>query len=195
MATISVSLPSDGTTADVADYNTPVTTIVNEFNGNIDNANIKSGAGISTSKLASDNGIAAGMIGSSAISLGYAQIITSFTTTADNVLTDVTSLTATVTVPAGSRRVEVTGFARYMSTSNTGIGINLTVIEDGTQIAQSATTAHPVPGGAMPALVLANKVPTAGSHTYKLQALQEGTGTYTLFASATSPAYISVKVF
>lgn len=56
MSTISVNLPSDGTTADVADYNTPINTIVNEFNGNIDNANIKSGAAISGSKLA-DNSI------------------------------------------------------------------------------------------------------------------------------------------
>lgn len=56
MGTISVSLPSDGTTADVADYNTPINDIVNEFNGNIDNANIKSAAAIAGSKLA-DNGI------------------------------------------------------------------------------------------------------------------------------------------
>jgi hypothetical protein len=52
MAIISVSLPADGETADVADVNTPITTIVNEFNGNIDNANIKSGAAIDGSKLA-----------------------------------------------------------------------------------------------------------------------------------------------
>jgi hypothetical protein len=52
LGTISVTLPTDGTTADVADYNTPITTIVNEINGNIDNANIKSGAAISGSKLA-----------------------------------------------------------------------------------------------------------------------------------------------
>lgn len=52
MATISVSLPSDGQTIDAADYNTPITTIVNEINGNLDNANIKSGAAITGSKLA-----------------------------------------------------------------------------------------------------------------------------------------------
>lgn len=52
MGTISVSLPTDGTTADVADVNTPINTIVNEFNGNIDNANIKSAAAIAGSKLA-----------------------------------------------------------------------------------------------------------------------------------------------
>lgn len=56
MATINVSLPSDGTTGDVADYNTPITTIVNEINGNLDNANIKSSAAIAGSKLA-DNSI------------------------------------------------------------------------------------------------------------------------------------------
>lgn len=56
MSTVSVTLPADGTTADVADYNTPINTIVNEFNGNIDNANIKTAAAISGSKLA-DNSI------------------------------------------------------------------------------------------------------------------------------------------
>jgi hypothetical protein len=54
MGTISVSLPSDGTTADVADYNTPINTIVTLVNGNLDNANIASGAAIAGSKLASD---------------------------------------------------------------------------------------------------------------------------------------------
>lgn len=52
MGTISVSLPSDGTTADVADYNTPITTIVNAINGNLDNDNISESAAIALSKLA-----------------------------------------------------------------------------------------------------------------------------------------------
>lgn len=52
MANISVSLPSDGETIDVADYNTPITTIVNEFNGNLDNSNIATAAAIAGSKLA-----------------------------------------------------------------------------------------------------------------------------------------------
>lgn len=57
MGNISVSLPSDGTSADVSDYNTPLTTIVNAINGGLDNANIASGAAIATSKLAEDEGI------------------------------------------------------------------------------------------------------------------------------------------
>lgn len=54
MANISVSLPSDGETIDAADYNTPINTIVNEINGNLDNSNIDSAAAISGSKLADD---------------------------------------------------------------------------------------------------------------------------------------------
>lgn len=67
MATISVSLPSDGTAADVSDYNTPITTIVNEVNGNLDNANIKSGAAIATSKLADDAGITTAKIAADSV--------------------------------------------------------------------------------------------------------------------------------
>lgn len=67
MGVISVSLPGDGQTADVADYNTPINTIVTEINGNLDNANIKSAAAIATSKLASDAGIIAAMLGTAAI--------------------------------------------------------------------------------------------------------------------------------
>lgn len=52
MGLISLSLPSDGSTADVADVNTPLTTIATELNGNLDNNNIKSGAAIDGAKLA-----------------------------------------------------------------------------------------------------------------------------------------------
>jgi len=52
MANISVSLPSDGETVDVADYNTPINTIVNEINGSLDNSNITAAAAIAGSKLA-----------------------------------------------------------------------------------------------------------------------------------------------
>lgn len=45
MGTISVSLPTDGSTAEVADYNTPITTIVNAINGNLDSTNMSSLSG------------------------------------------------------------------------------------------------------------------------------------------------------
>ncbi len=56
MSNISVSLPADGDTIDASDYNTPITTIVNDYNGNIDNSNIAAAAAIAGSKLA-DGGI------------------------------------------------------------------------------------------------------------------------------------------
>lgn len=52
MGLISPQQVSDGSTADASDINTPINTIANEFNGNIDNANIKSAAAIDASKLA-----------------------------------------------------------------------------------------------------------------------------------------------
>lgn len=52
MGLIALPLPADGTTADVADYNTPLTTLATLVNGNIDNANIASAAAIDGSKLA-----------------------------------------------------------------------------------------------------------------------------------------------
>ncbi len=53
MGLISPAQVSDGSTADASDVNSPINTIANEFNGNIDNANIKSAAAIDASKLAS----------------------------------------------------------------------------------------------------------------------------------------------
>lgn len=51
MATISLSLPSDGQTIDAADVNTPFNTVAAAINGNLDNDNIASGANISGTKL------------------------------------------------------------------------------------------------------------------------------------------------
>lgn len=55
MATISVSLPSDGQTADAADYNVPINTIVSEINGGLDSDNIEAG-GITPNALVSGTG-------------------------------------------------------------------------------------------------------------------------------------------
>lgn len=66
MATISVSLPSDGETIEVADYNVPITTIVNEINGNLDNTNIAAAAAIAGSKLA-DSGVSTAKLADAAV--------------------------------------------------------------------------------------------------------------------------------
>jgi hypothetical protein len=66
MGNLSVSLPSDGQTIDSADYNTPINTIVNDYNGNIDNSNIAAAAAIAGSKLA-DGGITTAKIAADAV--------------------------------------------------------------------------------------------------------------------------------
>lgn len=55
MATISVSLPSDGQTIDAADYNVPINTIVSAINGGIDSQNITAG-GVVPNSLTSGTG-------------------------------------------------------------------------------------------------------------------------------------------
>lgn len=55
MGTVSVSLPSDGQTADAADYNVPINTIVSEINGGLDSANIEAG-GVVPNGLVSGTG-------------------------------------------------------------------------------------------------------------------------------------------
>lgn len=55
MGTVSTTLPADGQTIDASDVNTPINAILAEFNGNIDNDNIKAAANISGSKLADDS--------------------------------------------------------------------------------------------------------------------------------------------
>jgi hypothetical protein len=67
MGVVSLSLPADGTTGTVSQYNTPLTTLQTEFNGNIDNNNIKTSAGIATSKLADDGGIGGAKLASASV--------------------------------------------------------------------------------------------------------------------------------
>ncbi len=55
MGLISPTQVTDGTTADASDVNNPINTIANEFNGNIDNANIKTAAAIDGTKIASSS--------------------------------------------------------------------------------------------------------------------------------------------
>lgn len=54
MGTISVSSITNGSSLDATVVSNNFSTVVNEFNGNIDNNNIKAGAAIATNKLASE---------------------------------------------------------------------------------------------------------------------------------------------
>lgn len=84
MGTISVSLPSDGQTADAADYNVPINTIVSEINGGLDSDNIEAG-GVVPNSLVSGTGTSwawqswtptwsANTVGNGTVSAKYIQI-------------------------------------------------------------------------------------------------------------------------
>jgi len=94
MANISVSLPSDGETIDVADYNTPINTIVNEINGGLDNSNITAAAAIAGSKLANTS------VTPNKLSTGASRsyVATSQTTTSTSPVALATAQDVTVTI-------------------------------------------------------------------------------------------------
>lgn len=139
--------------------------------------------------------IPAERIATDAITLGTpGKVTSSFTTTTATAFVDVTNLFTTVTVPAGGRGIEITGFASAIRTSAiAGTALSLAIYEGATQIASCDMT-EPVSGYNMPAFVYANFVPSAGVHTYKIAVFQGAAGTLTVPAGITSPAYIVAKM-
>ncbi len=107
-------------------------------------------------------------------------------------MTDITGLSVTVTVNT-SRRIRITGHGRVGSTVATDRIIcyiresstNMQVLRDDSP---SATAQNPAFEGSV---IL---TPSAGSHTYKVSVDRPtGTGTVTMYASGTAPAFILVE--
>lgn len=106
-------------------------------------------------------------------------------------LTDLTGLTATVTVGAG-RRIRVSCGVLFQS--NTANDIGQVEIHEGTQRLQVGATTLPGVGQNYSISAAVILTPTAGSHTYKLQAQRVlGTSQMTLTAAADIPSYILVE--
>jgi hypothetical protein len=121
--------------------------------------------------------------------LGYAQVTASQGSITTAV--DLTGLTVTVNVLSG-QRIKITGFvAQFSSTVSTDVA-QLMIYEGGTML--QATIQPLVTGAGAGITSISVLSPTAGSHTYKLMALRTaGTGTITLNAAATYPAFILVE--
>lgn len=121
--------------------------------------------------------------------LGYAPVTTnqgSITT-----VVDLTALTVTVTVGTG-RRIRIRAQIAAQSTVN-GDGALMQIMEGGTQLMAASTYLSSSTLG-LPVICEVILTPTSGSHTYKLT-LQRiiGSGTLTMNANATAPAYILVE--
>ena len=117
MATITVSLPTDTTTAEVADYNTPITTIVNEINGGLDSNNLAANA-VTTAKITNANVTGSKIDFTTSGSLGYAETNATITNIFSTYLK---ALTVTVTIPAGVTRIKLEGLVAAMSKDAAGL--------------------------------------------------------------------------
>lgn len=107
------------------------------------------------------------------VELGYAQITSNVSTTATAV-TDIASLTVTVTV--GTRPILIRCHFDAGNTTS-ALGADVILNEDGTDIGKIATWLgdnwFPIAGHR-------RRAPSAGSHTYKLRSRQSAAGTYSL---------------
>lgn len=106
--------------------------------------------------------------------------------------TPITGLSVNVAVPAG--RVLRVRAEMYFQNSgvNTGAGARMFILQDGVQVQQNdqrLTTAS-IPEKYGSEVVLS---PSAGSHTYSVNADNNAGGTVTMVAGATFPAYIIVE--
>lgn len=146
---------------------------------------------IPTNRLTADNGITGSMLGSSAISLGYSPITTNFNAgTTSEIL--ISGLTTTVTVPTGTRNLEIHVYSASVGAAS---GISVLKLYDGTfgvgsptQIGQYNIDA--VNQGAHMMSVMA--AVAAGSKTFSATVINSSANP-TISASSTSPAYMLVK--
>lgn len=123
--------------------------------------------------------------------IGYAQVVAvqgSITTEVD-----LTGLSVNVVVPAG-RTIRITGFVPAFSTTVAGDGGRISIKEGSTLLTLGQAFITSTAAGAnslMPQVILS---PSAGSHTYKLTGARvSGSGTFTMNADPTFPAYILVE--
>lgn len=124
--------------------------------------------------------------------LGYAEVTAnqgSITTPA----TDLTGLSVTVVVPDG-RRIKVTGQIRGVASSVNDDRALFHVRESTTTLNSVVLATDPAGGNTgMGGQVLWVGSPSAGSHTYKLSMESADSGTLTMNAAATFPAFILVE--
>lgn len=142
-----------------------------------------------------DAAVTAPKLATSAIYLGYAQITSSFTAAATTEA-DVTGMSVTVTVPSGGRRINIIVWLSQIYCSVDANRLDFKIQEDGVEIAAAFNrTWSTGNGGNGGVIVMASKVPTAGSHTYKLRmGTGIGAGVGTIYAAATSPSFIKATL-
>lgn len=174
MGVVSVTNITDGTTADGADVNSQVNTILNEFNGNIDNANIKAGAAIATSKLADDTGITAAKIADEAVtSRKLAPTVILESATGDVTLNstsyaDITGCTTTFT-PDIACYAKVTAYVDFRTAGAANDVFQVDLDVDGSNQTPAVFFGVPTSGGRFVLSQFWLVSLSAASHTLKLE--------------------------
>jgi hypothetical protein len=146
---------------------------------------------VTTAKIA-DNNVTAAKLATSAITLGYTAITANTAALANNTTL---GLATTVTIPAGGRKIRITAFCQSITGSANlaqyGLCIWDGTVGSGTALASGYSTAHAANAqilGYASAII----TPAAGSKTYNV-GMFTNSGTGTVQASATAPAYLLVE--
>ena len=156
------------------------------------------GMNIKDSKLATNDSVVTANItdaavtntklATTAITLGYAEVTAD--QTGISTIADLTSLTTTVTVPSGGRRLLVLASTQFTSATADDY-VLLYLYKDGAQVQVAARNLRS--GSSAEGLNISfSEVASAGSHTYKLRAA--GITSVGLRAGATYPASILVML-
>lgn len=136
--------------------------------------------------------VQASQLATNAITLGYVQITGNITTTSTSQV-QATGLTATVTIPSGNRRIKITVYTVAFANATTANGCSLSLwdgtVGSGTQI----QSLNQVPSTNTFACMIASVTPAAGSKTYNVGFASVSSGTTTISAGSTSPAFILVE--
>lgn len=181
-------------TATLTNFTFVTPTIASFVNANHNHSNTAGGGQLTASAFA-NNAITAQLLDTAAISLGYAQILSNFSTASTSPV-QITGLTSTVTIPAGGRRVKITCYIYevYNTTATASVLVSLWdgAVGAGTEIATSgytSATASAVSAG----ICMAVATPSAGSKTYNVGLQTVGGGTANTAAASTAPSFILVE--
>lgn len=150
----------------------------------------------SSAPVLPDNAIPAASLATGAITLGYAEITSIFSTSSTTAV-QVTGLSASVTIPAGGRRVKVTFFARSLYGASGGpLYIEMSLwdgaVNTGTQIAGTSTFISLSSGADQIGFCQAVVTPAAGAKTYNV-GVRVSTGSGGVTAQSGQPAFILVE--
>lgn len=149
---------------------------------------------VTGANLTPDGSITAPKLSTSAITLGYTEITSNYSTAATSA-TQITGLTVSPTIPAGGRRVKVTAFLPFLRNGNTFTGITaalwLGTVGSGTKLQQIEVGQSGANEGC-PVSIMWVGTPSAGSVTYNVSC-HATAGTTAIGDSATSPAFILVE--